>query len=124
MAEANWKLWTFYVEPGMDKIDPNDNNSTTEWKTFLSLLLCASEKYMPLETISSHSKPFWNSESTKSSKELRHLRKNSNFAVFNEKQRSWGWWKQIGSFGHFMLNLAWTKSIRMTTTPLQGGKFF
>ena len=52
-----------------------DNNSTTQWKTFLNLLLHASEKYIPLKTISRHSKPFWNSELTKSSEELRHLRR-------------------------------------------------
>ena len=33
------------------------------------------EKYIPLKTISRHSKPFWNSELTKSSEELRHLRR-------------------------------------------------
>ena len=41
----------------------------------MNLLLDASEKYIPLKTISRHSKPFWNSELTKSSEELRHLRR-------------------------------------------------
>ena len=76
MEKANWKLWIDYVETGIGEIDLNDNNSTTQWKTFLNLLLDASEKYIPLKTISIHSKPFWNSELTKSSEELRHLRRN------------------------------------------------
>ena len=75
MEKANWKLWKDYVETGIGEIDLNDNNSTTQWKTFLNLLLDASEKYIPLKTISRHSKPFWNSELTKSSEELRHLRR-------------------------------------------------
>ena len=75
MKKTNWKLWTDYVETGIGEIDLNDNNSTTQWKTFLNLLLDASEKYIPLKTISRHSKPFWNSELTKSSEELRHLRR-------------------------------------------------
>ena len=44
MEKANWKLWTDYVETGIDEIDLNDNNSTTQWQTFLNLLLDASEK--------------------------------------------------------------------------------
>ena len=61
MEKANWKLWTDYVETGIGKIDLIDNNSTTQWKTFLILLLDASKKYIPLKTISRRSKPFWNS---------------------------------------------------------------
>ena len=76
MEKANWKLWTDYVQTGIGEIDLNDNNSTTQWKTFLNLLLDASEeKYIPLKTIYRHSKPFWNSELTESSEELRHLRR-------------------------------------------------
>ena len=75
MEKANWKLWTDYVETGIGKINLIDNNSTTQWKIFLNLLLDASKKYIPLKTKSRHSKPFWNSELTKSSEELRHLRR-------------------------------------------------
>ena len=67
------------VETGIGEIDLNDNNSTTQWKTFLNLLLDASEEYIPLKTTSRHSKPFWNSELTKSSEELRHLRRKFKF---------------------------------------------
>ena len=75
MEKANWKRWTDYVDTGVDKIDLNDNNSTTEWKTFMHLLLDASEKYIPSRTISRHSKPFGSSELTKSIQELRNLRR-------------------------------------------------
>ena len=62
MEKANWKLWTDYVETGTDEIDPNDNNSSTQWKTVLNLSLDASEKNLPLKTQSRHSKFFWNTE--------------------------------------------------------------
>ena len=32
---ADWKLWTHYVGTGIDEIDPNCNNSTSQWKPFL-----------------------------------------------------------------------------------------
>ena len=75
MEKANRKLWTDYVATGIDEINLDDKNSITQWKTFSNLLLDASEKYRPLENSSRHSKPFWNSEFTKSSEELRHLKK-------------------------------------------------
>ena len=49
LEKANWKLWTDFVETGI--IDRNGNNSTTLWKTFLNLLLVASEQYIPLKPI-------------------------------------------------------------------------
>ena len=72
MERANWKLWTDYVETGIDGIDLNDNSSTAQLKIFLNLLLDASENYIPLYNLSGH-KSFWHSESTKPSEELGHL---------------------------------------------------
>ena len=48
----------FFFATGIDEIVLNDNNSTSQWKIFLHLLLDASEKYIPLKTISRHSKLF------------------------------------------------------------------
>ena len=75
IEKADWVGWTSFVEGRIDDLMIVGDDPVFLWNELKNLLHEASLSHIPLKCVSDHSKPFWNSDLTDASNELRFLRK-------------------------------------------------
>ena len=75
IEKADWVGWTSFIESRINDLMVVGDDPVFLWNEFKNLLHQASFGHIPLECVSNHSKPFWNSDLTDASNELRFLHK-------------------------------------------------
>ena len=75
IEKADWVGWTSFVEGRIDDLMVVGDDPVFLWNEIKNLLHESSLSHIPLKCVSDHSKPFWNSDLTDASNELRFLRK-------------------------------------------------
>ena len=75
IEKALWDDWRAHLETEM--LDwTTSNNALEMWEFFKNSLREATLLFIPFKEVTQHSKPFWCTELTKASKELKQLRRN------------------------------------------------
>ena len=75
IEKADWVGWTSFVEGRIDDLMVVGDDPVFLCNEFKNLLHKSSLSHIPLKCVSNHSKPFWKSDLTDASNELRFLRK-------------------------------------------------
>ena len=75
IEKADWAGWISFIEGRIDDLMVVEDDPVFLWNEFKNLLHEASFGHIPLKCVPNYSKPFWNSDWTDASSELRFLRK-------------------------------------------------